>query len=88
MKIREGFVLRQIADQWMVVPIGSMAEKIHGLIALNETAADIWKILEDDRTVDEVVDILMFSYDYEKDKIKDNVLEFIQTLEENNMLDR
>lgn len=88
MKIKEGFVLRQIADQWMVVPIGSMAEKIHGLIALNETAADIWKILEDDRTVDEVVDILMFSYDYEKDKIKDNVLEFIQTLEENNMLDR
>ena len=50
MKIKEGFVLRQIADQWMVVPIGSMAEKIHGLIALNETAADIWKILEDDHT--------------------------------------
>ena len=88
MKIREGFVLRQIADQLMVGPIGSMAEKIHGLIALNETAADIWKILENEHTVDEVVDILMFSYDYDKDKIKDNVLEFIQTLEENNMLDR
>ena len=39
-------------------------------------------------TVDEVVDILMFSYDYEKDKIKNNVLEFIQTLEENDMLDK
>ena len=88
MKIKEGFVLRQIAVQWMVVPIGSMAEKIHGLIALNETAADIWKILENEHTVDEVVDILMFSYDYEKDKIKNNVLEFIQTLEENDMLDK
>lgn len=88
MKIKEGFVLRQIADQWMVVPIGGMAEKIHGLIALNETAADIWKILEDDHTADEVVDILMFSYDYDKDEIKDNVLEFIRTLEENDMLDR
>ena len=46
MKIKEGFVLRQVADQWMAVPIGSMAEKVHGLIALNETGADIWKILD------------------------------------------
>ena len=48
MKIKEGFVLRQVADSWMAVPIGSMAEEIHGLIALNETAADIWNILQDE----------------------------------------
>lgn len=88
MKIREGFVLRQIADQWMVVPIGGMAEKIHGLISLNETAADIWKILEDEHTVDEVVDILALSYEHDRDEIRDNVLEFIHTLEENDMLDK
>ena len=70
MKIKEGFVLRQIADQWMAVPIGGMAEKVHGLIALNDTAADIWKILQEDHTEQEVVDILRLSYDSEEGELE------------------
>lgn len=88
MKIKEGFVLRQVADQWMAVPIGSMAEKVHGLIALNETGADIWKILQEDHTEEEVVDILMASYESDREEVVQSVKEFISSLQESDILDK
>ncbi|MFR3529426.1 PqqD family protein [Massilistercora timonensis] len=88
MKIKEGFVLRQVADQWMAVPIGSMAEKVHGLIALNETGADIWKILQEDHTEEEVVDILMASYESDREEVGQSVKEFISSLQESDILDK
>ena len=88
MKIKEGFVLRQVAESWMAVPIGSMAEEIHGLIALNETAADIWNILQDEHTEKEVVDILLLSYDASREELEESVREFLEELDEKGMLSR
>ena len=88
MKIREGFVLRQVADSWMAVPVGSMAGKIHGLVALNETAADIWNILQDDHTGEEVVEILAMNYDEKKEVLAESVHAFLRELEEQEMLER
>ena len=87
MKIREGFVLRQVADSWMAVPVGSMAGKIHGLVALNETAADIWNILQDDHSEDEVVEILALNYDEEKEVLRQSVRAFLKELEDQEMLE-
>ena len=87
MKIKEGFVLRQIADQWMAVPIGGMAEKVHGLIALNDTAADIWKILQEDHTEQEVVELLSREYDEETQVLEENVQSFVSELKKQDLIE-
>lgn len=87
MKIKKDFVLRQVADSWMAVPVGSMAGEMHGLIALNETAADIWNILQDDRTEEEVVAVLRMNYDAPESQIRQNVHEFITELSDKGMLE-
>lgn len=87
MKIREGFVLRQIADQWMAVPIGDMVEKVHGLIALNDTAAEIWKILQENHTEQEVVELLKKEYDEEMLTLEENVQSFISELKKQDLLE-
>ena len=46
MKIRDGFVLRQVADATIVVPAGDAAIDFNGMITLNETAAFLWKEAE------------------------------------------
>lgn len=86
MRIKEGFVLRQVADEWMAVPIGSMAEKVQGLIALNETAADIWRILQDDHTAEEVIDILRLTYDSGEVELEQSVKDFMNMLDRNDLL--
>lgn len=87
MKIKEGFVLRQIADQWMAVPIGGMAEKVHGLIALNDTAADIWKILQEDHTEQEVVELLSREYDEDTQVLEENVQSFVSELKKQDLIE-
>lgn len=88
MKIKEGFVLRKVADSWMAVPVGSMAENMKGLIALNETAADIWNILQDEHSEEEVMDILQLAYDAERSVLEANVRSFLEELDEKGILEK
>lgn len=88
MKIKEGFVLRQVADSWMAVPVGGMAESMKGLIALNETAADIWNILLDEHSEEEVVDILALAYDAERSVLEESVRDFLAELDQKGILAR
>lgn len=45
MKIKENFVLRNVADTWVVLPLGESAADFNGMLALNETGVVLWKAL-------------------------------------------
>ena len=42
MKIKSGFVLRQLADTWVVLPLLSQSLNFNGMLTLNETGAFLW----------------------------------------------
>lgn len=68
MKIKEGYVLRTVMGETVVVPVGETSEKFHGMIKLNQTGADIWKGVAEGLTEDEIAKSLMEKYegvDYE-----------------------
>lgn len=88
MKIRKGFVVRTMGDRKMVVPIGKMASKIQGLISLNETAAVIWDILQEEHTEEEVTEILCAQYDGDRQEIRECVHSFVDELEDKEILER
>lgn len=46
MKIKEGFVLRQVADTWVVMPLGQQSLDFGGMLTLNDTGALLWQTLE------------------------------------------
>ena len=50
MKIRSGFILREVLGSPMVVATGDAARNFHGMIKLNETAGFIWRCLQDGLT--------------------------------------
>ena len=39
MKIKDGFVLRQVADTWVVMPLGQQSLDFDGMLTLNDTGA-------------------------------------------------
>ena len=47
MKLKEGFVLTKVGDNYVAVQVGDAPDKLHGLIRLNETGAFIWRGLEE-----------------------------------------
>ena len=54
MKISEDFVLRQVADTWVVLPLKTDTVDFNGMIRLNGSGAMLWKCLEQGATREEL----------------------------------
>ena len=51
MKINPNFVLRQLADNWVVLSLADATVNFNGMITLNESGALLWNTLESARKV-------------------------------------
>lgn len=87
MKIKYGFVLRKIADEDVVIPIGDNIANFNGVIRLNESAAFLWKLLQDEITKDELVGFLIREYNIDEGLAINDVEKFINTLNENKVIE-
>ena len=48
MRLQGDFVLRQIADDIVAIPVGQTALQLNGMILLNDVSKVIWQCLEQD----------------------------------------
>jgi len=86
MKIKEGFVLRQVADNWVVLPVGQASVNFNGMISLNESGALLWRTLEQggDRDAQDVrtalTDALLDEYDVGREEALADVDAFLTAL--------
>ena len=88
MKIKDGFIVREIAGSFVVVPVGQNLVDFSSMITLNETGAFLWNCLTEDTTVEEMCDKLLGEYEgIEKDEALTDINEFINTLKEKSILE-
>lgn len=87
MKIKEGFMLRNVADNYIVVPVGKASLEFKGLINLNGVGAFIWECLEKETTIEEVIDKVIQEYGIDSELAKRDVNNFINKLIEDKLLD-
>lgn len=57
------YVLRQITDEYILIPTESDGEACRNVITANETVAFIWNKLKSGVTMEELVDALTEEYD-------------------------
>ena len=82
MKIKEGFILREVAGSFIVVAVGDAVKTYNGIIKLNETSAFLWNKLVKGATEEELVDALLDEYEVEKEVAVKGVQSFINRLVE------
>ncbi len=88
MKIKNGFVLKEIADNFVVVPVGEDLVDFSLMITINETGAFLWNCLAEDRSEAELVALLKNEYEGASDEeLTADVSEFVSLLKENNVLE-
>ena len=80
MKLKLEFVLREIAGDLLLIPAGKTALDLNGMLTLNEVGADIWKLLPEVGTEDELVARLLEDYDVDEETLRADVSEFLDTL--------
>lgn len=47
MRIKQGFVMRDVAGQAVVIATGDASRDFHGMVKLNQTAAVVWHGVEE-----------------------------------------
>lgn len=82
MKIKEGFILRNVAGSNIVVPFGDRCLDFNGMITLNETGAYIWKQLETETDEAAIVKAILAEYEVDEARAKQCVSEFLEKLKE------
>ena len=88
MKIREGFILKEIADTFVVVPVGENMVDFSLMITINETGAFLWNCLKTDKTREQLADDLMSEYEgTTRGEMLEDIDGFVALLRENNILE-
>lgn len=82
MKIRDGFILREVAGNYIVVAVGEAVKGFNGVINLNETGAFLWRLMEKGSDVEGLTNALLEEYDVEKEIAQADAKAFIDKLTE------
>lgn len=77
MRIKEGFVLREVAGQNIVIATGEASKDFNGMIKLNETGRVIWDSLAAGKSNQEIADDLTSSYNVAPEKALADVEKFV-----------
>ena len=85
MKLKDGFLLRQVAGQTVVLPCGDVLD-LNMMITLNETGAFLWERLQEETDEAALVAALLGEYDVDEDTAKASVAGFVAKLNEHGFL--
>jgi hypothetical protein len=80
MKVKEDYLLRNVAGSHIVVPVGEGSLDFSGVITLNEVGAFLWEKLQSDTTEEELLSALLGEYDVDENTAKADISEFISNL--------
>ena len=80
MKIKDGFILRDVAGQTIVVAVGKRSKSFNRIIKLNTTGKFIWEKLSSDIEIDELVASLVAEYDIDEATASSDADKFVETL--------
>lgn len=87
MKIKEGFVTREIADTIVAVPTGELVNEFQGMIKLTNSSKFVWDLLQEDRSIEEIADKLAKKYNISIDKATEDIEKFVNNLKASNLIE-
>ena len=85
MKLKNGFILREVAGENVVIPSGDDLN-LNMMITLNGTGAFLWKLLEQETDEEAMVAALLGEYDVDEAAARTHVAAFVATLKEKDFL--
>lgn len=80
MKIKEGFMLKNVAGKHIVVPVGEEAVNFNGLITLNSSGKMLFEALQRDVEMIQLVQLMLVKYDIDEETAKNDVNAFVNKL--------
>lgn len=80
MKVKDNFVLHEVAGSWLVVATGAACNDFNGMLSLNESGAMLFRILEEGCEEDKLVSSLENEYEINHTVAATDVGTFLDSL--------
>ena len=80
MRINKEYVLREIAGDYIIIPVGATALEFNGLITVNEVGVTLWNMLQEEVTMEDLVQGVLAEYDVKEEVAREDIQEFLDEL--------
>lgn len=80
MKIKDGFILKEIAGSFVVMPTGEALVDFNMMLTLNETGVFLWEHIAEGAKKEDLLDAILGEYDIDEETAKADIDEFVDML--------
>jgi len=78
---KDDTVTRQIAGETIIVPVRSHVGDVNSIFTMNELGAMIWKLIDGQTTVSQIVAAVRSEYDVTLEQATADITDFLKSLE-------
>lgn len=86
--IKDGYILREIAGEFAIIPVDEECLISNAVMIPNETAVFIWKQFQEPCSIEDVVSECSREYDASEDVIRADVYRFVRDALKCSLLER
>lgn len=87
MKLTCEFILREVAGESILVPVGNTALRFNGIITLEPVGTRIWKGLEAGKSREEILAQILEEFDVDHQTASDDLDAFLEQLRDKGFLE-
>ncbi len=87
MKIKEGFILKDVAGSKIVIATGAQRMNFNGVITFNEVGAEVFTMLNGTNSVDDIVSKISADYNVDCNVVKADVEKLIDKMRMHNLIE-
>lgn len=69
MKVKENYMLREIAGNFVVIPVGQNVADYKNMLHLNETGVFLWNELQNEISFDELLNRMAVKYEASENEV-------------------
>ena len=80
MKLNGTFMIREIADEVLAIPIGETALTLNEMIVLNSVSKVIWECLEKDTSEEEILLAVTEKFEVDVEEAREDIAEILAEL--------
>ena len=83
MKQNPDFIITDVGDDHILVPVGKVAVNFNAIISLNDMGQTIWNMLENETSAEEILKSILAEYEVSEAQAKADIDSFLAKLREN-----
>lgn len=87
MKIKDGYIMKEVAGNNVVIATGDERIDFRGIMMFNEVGAAVFNMLDGTNSVDEIVCAISKEYEASLETIEADVNKLIEKMKEHNLIE-